>query len=735
MAFMKRLINTCIIAFILLGTIGCIVQPLPSTSTLAEIAYVSRDVNPSKTDAAITQWDEPHYICLPEDSDNRRGKLWVFLPGTNAVPSSYTYLIQEAAKAGLHAIGLRYPNDKSVNLQLCPFNNDIACHENIRTEIVKGINVSEHVSVDSTNSIEGRLKSALFYLHSTFPHEGWGKYIGDNEIIWSSIVIAGHSQGGGHAVFIAKEHTVDHVVSFAWTDVKNEALSPWLTKMPSQTPPDRYYLFWHQDDTRVATYQPDLMTALGLNQFGTPVVVDNESPPYKGSHALVTAIPPPPGERAHNVHAADKALVFDEKGVPVFSPVWRFLMTLEYAPSSTDVYSNHSKAQRIGALQGSYIDPEFYSDENLAAFADEKGQIWLSMIDPLTGNFVSDGKDIFVDDNITPLKISFNGPEFGVDRHGWALFYTKDNTPQIWKATLEDTTITTTCLTKDAPRLSVLASKDVSSETTRLLYSFGGAFRATGKIAWLDENDPDTETIVDNTDVGIRWIDNTRSFAFIRMSGPEKGQVALYDTETATATTITNTEGEKSYSYGWIAPEFDEILVMVVVDNNRIEIYKDNGGTFWECISTIIPESHYTIIGSPEPFVAGKKSYISFVTKEFEGYSPAEVWVSTIEENNQIALLCSDGQGDIIRSDPESFIGQKTVFIYYNVVRQDESGRFLFELFVWDTGISSQDVHDTGFQVFDAMAFLAPLWYFILSFLVFSGSILIGALPSFTLNF
>jgi hypothetical protein len=68
MVLMKRLINRVTITVVLLGTIGCIVQPLPSTSTLTEIAYVSRDVNPSKTDATITQWDEPHYICLPKVS-------------------------------------------------------------------------------------------------------------------------------------------------------------------------------------------------------------------------------------------------------------------------------------------------------------------------------------------------------------------------------------------------------------------------------------------------------------------------------------------------------------------------------------------------------------------------------------------------------------------------------------------------------------------------------------------
>jgi hypothetical protein len=706
----KKLISRFVIVFIL-GTIGCIVQPPPSTSAVTEISYLSREVIPSETDTTINQWDEPHYVCFPEAFSQRRGTLWVFLPGTGAVPSDYTTVTQEAAKAGLHAISLRYPNDKSVNLQLCPFDNDLACHEKIRTEIVTGVDVSKHVSVDSANSIEGRLRSVISYMHSHFPDEGWGQYMGsDGEIVWSSVVIAGHSQGGGHAVYIAREHRVHHVISFAWVDVKNESLAPWLTESPSQTPPDGYYLFWHQDDTRVAAYQPDLMTALELDQFGVPIIVDNNTPPYKGSHALVAAIPSPYGERAHNTHVADKALVVDESGVPVYSPVWRFLMTLEgYEPSeevSSSVFQP-KEAVRMGFSEGSYIDPEFYSSKNLAAFTDEKGQIWLAMLDPVTGTFISsDGKDILVDEEVTPLRISFNGPEFGVDRHGWALVYTKNikNTPQIWKATIEHEAVRKTPVTTDSvSRLSVLASKSVSSETIRLLYSSGGVSRADGRITWLDEDDPDaTETVVDITDVGVRWIDTTRAFTFSRMSGPEKGQIALYDTETAMATTITNTQGTKSYSYGWIAPECDEILVMVVVDNARIEVYKDNGGTYWDCVSTLrIPEeSQYNIIGSPEPFIAGKKSYISLVIKESEGYSPAEVWVWGIEEgDNHVALRCSDGQGDVIRSDPESFIGQQKVFIYYNVLRQEKSGKLVFELFMWDTGIRSfHEAEDEGYS-------------------------------------
>jgi hypothetical protein len=377
------------------------------------------------------------------------------------------------------------------------------------------------------------------------------------------------------------------------------------------------------------------------------------------------------------------------------------------------------KAVKMGS-EGSYTDPEFLRDKNYAAFVDENRQIWLAHLDPVTGAFISlDGKDIFVDDTITPLRISFNGPEFGVDSNGWALFYTKNigATPHIWKATItnENNEVTKAPLTTDdISRLSVLATKNLLSDTTKLLYSSGGVFREDGQITWLDEENPETETVVDITDVGTRWIDNTCAFTFIRMSGPDKGQIAIYDTEIKIAKTITNTPGTKSYSYGWVAPECDDILVLCVVDNSKIEIYKDTGDLYWECISTLyIPEeSLYTVIGSPEPFVAGGKSYISLVIKESGGYSPGEVWVWDITEGDtHIVLKCDDGQGAVIRSDPESFIGQYNVFVYYNVIRQEKSGKLIFELYRWDTGIRSYNAdavtNDTFFHaVYGCMTYL-----------------------------
>ncbi|MFZ5819436.1 MAG: BPSS1187 family protein [Chloroflexota bacterium] len=656
---------------------------VPPTSAPADSAPLCREVLPSETDSAITQSNEPHIVCTP-DQANQRGELFVFLPGTGATPDYYTQLMDAAAEAGMHVIALRYPNDRSANIQICPRDPDDDCHEKVRREITQGVDVSGNVTVDAANSVEGRLQSALTHLAEQAPAEGWEQFLDGDSIRWESVVISGHSQGGGHAAYIAYQHRVHHVVAFAWADVRKGELASWLVNTTSQTPADSWYLFWHEQDANVARYQPILMTALGMDAFGAPVVVDESDPPYGNTHALVATYPAPDGELAHNTHVVDFALNFDANGEPIYKAAWQYLLTLE-APTTATAFAPIRNSVKMGNSPLGYIDPEFYSALNLATFADADMNAWLAALDPQTGGFVSpDGRDIFIDRDLTPLRVSFNAPEFGVDKNGWALYYTKDvnNVPQVFRATVSGESVTTENLTDDdITRLSVNATRNPLLENTRLLYAYGGFSPNEGSIGWLDESAPQTsETIAAPIDRGARWIDGTTSFAFVR-----DGQAAIYDTETKTAQTVTATSGEKTYAYGWLVPETGGLLILTIVDDSRLEIYADNGSPTWDLIDTLtIPaESAYGVIGSPEAFTADGKSYITLVVKENTNYAPAEVWVWGIESENRFTLHCDDGQGKLTRTDPETYIGTNQVFVYYNTIGNGQR----FELFRCETGL------------------------------------------------
>ncbi|MEW6085732.1 MAG: hypothetical protein AB1607_14160 [Chloroflexota bacterium] len=656
---------------------------VPPTSAPADSAPLCREILPSETDSALTQWNEPHIVCTP-DQANQRGELFVFLPGTGALPSYYRQLMQTAAEAGLHVIDLRYPNDESVNIDICPTDPDDNCHKLVRQETMQGVDVSPHVAVDSKNSIEARLQSALTHLAAQAPAEGWEQFLENDLPRWNAIVVAGHSQGGGHAVYFAKMHPVKRVIAFTWVDVRKRELASWVTNMPSATPAENYYLLWHHDDQPIAGYQPELMTALGMDKFGAPVIVEQSAPPYQNTHSLIVITPPPADQIAHNTPVVDFALNFDANGAPIYKSAWKYLLTLE-APTTATASAPIRNSVKMGNSPLGYIDPEFYSALNLVTFADADMNAWLAALDPQTGGFVSpDGRDIFIDSDLTPLRVSFNAPEFGVDKNGWALYFTKDvnGVPQVFRATVSGESVATENLTyDDITRLSVNATRNPLLENTRLLYAYGGFSPNEGSIGWLDESAPQTsETIAAPIDRGARWIDGTTSFAFVR-----DGQAAIYDTETKTAQTVTATPGEKTYAYGWLAPETGGLLILTIVDDSRLEIYADNGSPTWDLIATLsIPaESAYGVIGSPEAFTAKGKSYITLVVKESANYAPAEVWVWGIESGaERFALRCDDGQGELIRSDPETYIAANEVFVYYNLIRAQT-----FEMYRCATGL------------------------------------------------
>lgn len=352
-------------------------------------------------------------------------------------------------------------------------------------------------------------------------------------------------------------------------------------------------------------------------------------------------------------------------------------------------------AQRISPAGVSCIDPEIYSEGNKLAFQTAGGIVWLGALDSLTGLFVSaTGMDILIDTGATPLITSFNGPEFGWDTNGWAVFYTKKNglTPQAWRAIVSGQNVVRQPLTSGTEsRLSILATQSSAAPAIHILFSRGASLQ-TGMFGWTSEDNPADETMIDSTDSGVRWVDNTRKFFYVKQTGAQEGQVFLYDSDLQSEMQVTNDANPKSYCYGWFAPEYNQLLFLVLLSDTTFGIYKDNGGPYWDLLYTmgVPPASNFDFIGSPEAFVANGKSYISFATKAIatgNNYVNAEVWVMDIEPDIQqrFILRCDDGAANTKRTDPESYIADNEVFIYYNVL----TGSGVFEIWRYATGIST----------------------------------------------
>jgi hypothetical protein len=248
-------------------------------------------IKPNQTDAAYSSKDECHYVV--RNPNTQINKLFLFIGGSFSTPENYKLIIDHAASVGLDAISLAYPN--SVAAAPLGTSTDPLVFDNYRDELCFGNQVSNEVSVDVLNSISTRTIKLIQYLQSTYPDQNWGQYLTTtNTLHWDKVVVSGHSQGSGHACYLAKKNLVDRVAMLSGPNDYSTnfgASANWLT-LPGLTPLSKHYSLLHTKDEIVPfTQQVANTRALGLLGITeSPVLVDNLTAPYQNAHSLSLGI-------------------------------------------------------------------------------------------------------------------------------------------------------------------------------------------------------------------------------------------------------------------------------------------------------------------------------------------------------------------------------------------------------------------------------------------------------------
>lgn len=298
---------------------------------------------PSATDSAITQFNNSHYAVV-DPALTSRGRLVLFLPGTGAMPSLYRDFPQNAASLGFHALGLMYPNGDAIN-QLCgqyaPLDPDAA--GNARLEVIDGTDRVSSISVDRANSIENRLIKALQYLQTNYPTRGWGQFYAGNTVLWTNLIVCGHSQGAGMAAMLAKTRRVDRCVMFTdmdWWVAGNRPYN-WMVSTP-QTPVDRWFFLAHERDQYLDfTEMQTCATALHVDRYGEYVRVEmSASPSFSNRHFLSTNLDPAPAQPTsyHGCPVVDAATPLQADGAtPILKPAWDYLLLHETPPITIEL--------------------------------------------------------------------------------------------------------------------------------------------------------------------------------------------------------------------------------------------------------------------------------------------------------------------------------------------------------------------------------------------------------------
>jgi hypothetical protein len=257
------------------------------TSTIAQVKV--RLISPDATDSRITTVHGPH-IALYDAAAASRHQLVLMIEGTGDLATRMRPIDSCFATMGFHVISIDYPNN--VISTTCSNSTDSNCFDEFRQEINFGTPVSAVVQVDSANSIVNRFARLLVYLASHDPGGSWSEYLQGNQPRWDKIIVAGHSQGAGHAAYLGKCFKLAGVLMFSgpqdYLKVFNHP-APWQYKK-GLTPSARQFAFLHVNDPYNIQFQTsDIAAVTGYPATDTTMVYPGQ-PVHSTHHILVNNI-------------------------------------------------------------------------------------------------------------------------------------------------------------------------------------------------------------------------------------------------------------------------------------------------------------------------------------------------------------------------------------------------------------------------------------------------------------
>lgn len=229
-------------------------------TTICEGRYVPTTLNPAvqevRTGTGGTGEAARHYFCYPVGVAHN-DKLLLYLVGTTDSPTQYIEFPRRACALGYAAVSIAYHNEVD-SRSTCMANS--GCYEAFRREIVYGMDaLPDPIRINQTNSILGRFLGVLATLEEREVYFPPWRAIHTRVAArdFTKVAVAGHSQGSGHALFIARDFEVDRLIMLAGvTDRMNSGLGThaapaWIANWnpaTAQTPSTRFFTYMHDDD-------------------------------------------------------------------------------------------------------------------------------------------------------------------------------------------------------------------------------------------------------------------------------------------------------------------------------------------------------------------------------------------------------------------------------------------------------------------------------------------------------
>ncbi len=289
-------------------------------------------VTPIQTDINYAAVQDSHLVV--RNTTTNINKLFLFIGGTGSNTNSYQTISNFAGNLGYDVINLSYPNN--VAAASLGSSSDSMVFNKYRQEVCYGTPLSLDVTVDTLNCIYTRTVKLINYLNTTYPTQNWNQYlINPTTLDWSKIAVGGHSQGGGHACYLAKFNDVERVLMFSSPNDYSGYFSNsanWL-RTSGITAMNKHFAYLSLLDEIVPfNNQLTNLQGLGLYPLYDTTFVDISSSPYSNSHCLYTTQTPGLAILYHN-----STMKFSS----INNSVWTYMLTSTITTSINEIKDNN----------------------------------------------------------------------------------------------------------------------------------------------------------------------------------------------------------------------------------------------------------------------------------------------------------------------------------------------------------------------------------------------------------
>lgn len=208
-------------------------------------------VAPQTLDERVAAGDPPHWLSFDPAAGPQ--PLLVWLTGTGGMPYPGPQpFFQTAREQGYRVVSMSFHSTPAVS-QVCVgqlLRRDPDCAAQFRQQRVFGDAPTAPIADQEQDAIVPRLTRLLQHLAHSEPEGDWAQYLDGDGLRWSRIVLAGQSQGGGMAAYLAQQREVGGVLMFSggWDHgAPDGQLASWYRR-PSRTPAARWHSVHHADE-------------------------------------------------------------------------------------------------------------------------------------------------------------------------------------------------------------------------------------------------------------------------------------------------------------------------------------------------------------------------------------------------------------------------------------------------------------------------------------------------------